>query len=83
MLQGTGNVEEAQRVAAVTDVVLCVVGYDEMDEEATRPPPTLDCVEAEVRATIEGQKSTGFGSGSTDSDGLVPGAGSDRRSLRL
>lgn len=96
MLQDTDNVEEAQSVASMADVVLCVVGYDAMDEgEYVVPsfadqkelldllPPTLDNDEAEVRATIEGQKSTGFGSGSTGSDGLVPGAGGDRRSLRL
>jgi beta-glucosidase-like glycosyl hydrolase len=96
MLQDTDNVEEAQKVAAVADVVLCVVGYDAMDEgEYVVPsfadqkdllhllPPTLNSDEEEVRATIEGQKSTGFGSGATDNDALVPGAGGDRRSLRL
>lgn len=96
MLQDTDSVEEAQKVAAMADVVLCVVGYDAMDEgEYVVPsftdqkelldllPPTLDRDEAEVRVTIEGQKSTGFGSGSPDGDGLVPGAGGDRRSLRL
>lgn len=96
LLEDTDNVEEARKVAAVADVVLCVVGYDAMDEgEYVVPsfadqkelldllPPTLDENDAEVRAKIEGQKSTGFGSGSIDSDGLVPGAGGDRRSLRL
>ncbi|KAJ6008000.1 hypothetical protein N7540_011976 [Penicillium herquei] len=96
MLQDTDDVEEAQKVAKMADIVLCVVGYDSMDEgEYVVPsfadqkelldllPPTSGHDEDEVRATIAGQKSTGFGSGSTDSDALVPGAGGDRRSLRL
>lgn len=96
ILQDSDNVDEAKKVAEAADVVLCVVGYDSTDEgEYVVPsfadqkelldllPPALSRDEEEVRATIEGQKSTGFGSGSTDSDGLVPGAGGDRRSLRL
>jgi beta-glucosidase-like glycosyl hydrolase len=96
MLQDTDNVEEAQKVAAMADAILCVVGYDATDEgEYVVPsfadqrelldllPPTMNREDAEVRATIEGQKNTGFGSGATDGDALVPGAGGDRKSLRL
>lgn len=96
LLEDTDDVEAARRVATSADVVICVVGYDATDEgEYVVPsfhdqkelldllPPTLDSDDAEVRAAIEGQKQTGFGSGDADSDALLPGAGGDRRSLKL
>lgn len=98
ILEDTDDVEQAQKIAELADIVICVVGYDAMDEgEYVVPsfrdqkelldllPPTLDDKDAEVRAVIEGQQSTALasGSGSTETDAMVPGAGGDRRSLRL
>ncbi|OAL44009.1 beta-glucosidase-related glycosidase [Pyrenochaeta sp. DS3sAY3a] len=89
-------VGQAQQIAAWADIVLCVVGYDAADEgEYVVPsfrdqkelldllPPAWNDEDAEVRTALEGQQSTGFGSGSTGTDGLIPGAGGDRRSLSL
>ncbi|GAM89636.1 hypothetical protein ANO11243_076750 [Dothideomycetidae sp. 11243] len=96
ILRDDDDAEEAQRIAKEADVVLCVVGYDATDEgEYVVPsfrdqqelldllPSTTDHADEEVLHAIKGQEQTGFGSGSTDNDALVPGAGGDRRSLRL
>ncbi|THY07814.1 glycoside hydrolase [Aureobasidium pullulans] len=95
-LDDTDELEAARDAARCADAVILVVGYDAADEgEYVVPsfqsqkdllnllPPTNCARDAEVRTTIEGQEQTGFGSGDRDTNALVPGAGGDRRSLRL
>lgn len=96
LLEDSDDVAAAVNIAKGADVAVLVVGYDATDEgEYVVPsfknqkelldllPPTQNATEDEVRAAIEGQEQTGFGSGERDSSALVPGAGGDRRSLRL
>lgn len=81
ILRDTDDLDEAQKVAAAADIVLCVVGYDATDEgEYVVPsfkdqkelldllPPTHNDDDAEVRHAIEGTRQAGFGTGADAED---------------
>lgn len=95
ILEDSDSVERAQKTAKEVDVVVCIVGYDAADEgEYVVPsfnenpallgllPPATNEEEREMLAMVQGQKPRDVADDGAD-DGLVPGAGGDRRSLRL
>ena len=94
LLEDTDDVGKARSLAEKCELVVCVVGYDASDEgEYVVPsfkdnrdlvdllPPTYTRRDKEVYRRVKGEDHV---EGSSDGgEGITPGAGGDRRSLRL
>lgn len=96
ILEGSDSPEQAEEIASSVDLVLCVVGYDAMDEgEYVVPsfesdpdlvdllPPPQNDDERETERIVKGEEGVPKSESLVAEEGIVPGAGGDRKSLRL
>jgi beta-glucosidase-like glycosyl hydrolase len=92
-LSDTDSVEEAEKIAGIADLVICIVGYDAGDEGEyvvpsfeTDPvlldlfPPTKSDEDRKVEALLKESPAT---SKPATKDSISVGEGGDRKSLRL
>ncbi|KAF4548546.1 Glycosyl hydrolase family 3 C-terminal domain-containing protein 1 [Elsinoe fawcettii] len=96
ILEDTDSIQRAKAIAEIVDLIICIVGYDAADEgEYVVPsfqenpdllkllPPAVTDEEKEVLAMVKGERTRKEREQDVTDDGLIPGAGGDRKSLRL